>query len=179
MKPQRKTMAGLTASAVFLGTLALPQTSPAGDRGWATAGKILTGLLVAEILSDGFTPALRCGTRQVRWTATSVYAAPGCSITYRHHWIPVVQTRRMHWGPERRPFGSRTRSCGPGHANSLHRWHTYSPKRRNSGPSRSIRRFTGSQRTAQRRVLGSSTPLRKRPFPSQTRGTVGSRTRAW
>jgi len=54
------------------------QTTRAGDREWATAGKVLTGVFAASVISKAFVP----GPGYYR--AGYAYAAPayGCSYSY-------------------------------------------------------------------------------------------------
>lgn len=54
-----KRMVTLTCTGIVAWALLAPQQATAGNSEWATAGKILTGLLAAQVLTNGFDCAPR------------------------------------------------------------------------------------------------------------------------
>lgn len=66
---------------------AAPQQAQAGDKGWSTAGKILTGIVIGGILAD------HCVARPVA-RETVYYSGPVCpprpAVHWRHHETRVV-----------------------------------------------------------------------------------------
>ena len=63
-----KTMMAIGMAGVLAAAAVQPQVCQAGQKEWATAGKILTGVVVAGILSD------MCSTRTVTYTRSAVVA---------------------------------------------------------------------------------------------------------
>ena len=52
MKTYTRIMTPIIALAIVAAFCCIPQTAEAGDKEWATAGKILTGLVVLDALTD-------------------------------------------------------------------------------------------------------------------------------
>ena len=75
-----KTMLAAGMAGLMIATTSLPTTAQAGGREWATAGKILTGAIVAGVILDAFTPrpaVAVCQPQQVVYQAPQVvYTAP-------------------------------------------------------------------------------------------------------
>lgn len=65
---------GLTTLAIAAAGL---QTASAGDRGWATAGKVLTGVVAGSILARALEPA----PTYVAYPAAPYYTAPTVVVT--------------------------------------------------------------------------------------------------
>ena len=53
-------------SLLIAGTVSVAPRAAAGEREWAVAGKVLTGVVVAHVLSEAIAPTLRYETRVVR-----------------------------------------------------------------------------------------------------------------
>ena len=96
-------------------TIGTPRAA-AGDREWAVAGKVLTGVLAARVLSEAVTPRTRCGTELVRRVVV-VHAAPrshGCEVR-----VVPSQQQCVSRGPSRyRRHGTHNR-----HGRRTHRRH--------------------------------------------------------
>ena len=80
----KKTIAVLTLVAVTAGGV---QTVSAGDREWATAGKILTGLVAAQVISRAIEPApvvyqARYYPAPPVYTQAPVYVTPPQPVYY-------------------------------------------------------------------------------------------------
>lgn len=92
-------MKKLIAIVLTVGLLAAPMAASAGDHGWATAGKILTGVIGLNILGH----AIANSYEPVYVPAPRVYYAPpeavwvpGRYVTrYDRQWVPG------HWEEER------------------------------------------------------------------------------
>lgn len=68
-----------TMVGVIIGGLSLPQAARAGDRGWSTAGKILTGVFIGGLLHDAYAAPPACPPVAVHGRAF-YYGRP------RHEW---------------------------------------------------------------------------------------------
>lgn len=78
-----------TVAVVGLTVLALAASQTdramAGDREWAVAGKVLTGVVAAGVIAEAFRPAPVAATTAVVYQApppTVVYAAPPPTVVY-------------------------------------------------------------------------------------------------
>jgi hypothetical protein len=87
----KKTIAVLTLLAVT--ALGL-QTASAGDREWATAGKVLTGLVAAHVVARAFEPAPVYTTAYV--APPPVYVQPAPTVVYQQ---PVAQPQVVYQQP--------------------------------------------------------------------------------
>ena len=87
----KKTIAVLTLLAVT--ALGL-QTASAGDREWATAGKVLTGLVAAHVVARAFEPAPVYATSYVAPPPVYVQSAP--TVVYQQ---PVAQPQVVYQQP--------------------------------------------------------------------------------
>ena len=65
----------LTATAAGLVAMGAP-TAHAGDREWATVGKVLTGVAAGVVIANAFNPPPACAS------VSYGYATPGYSISY-------------------------------------------------------------------------------------------------
>jgi hypothetical protein len=77
-----KTMNQVVCGGLLLGVIAASVPSAhAGDREWATAGKVLTGVAIAGVLHNVLTP--RCET-----TTTYVYSSPPVYVQPQVVYVP-------------------------------------------------------------------------------------------
>jgi hypothetical protein len=74
----KKTLTLLTLAAV---TTAGVQSASAGDREWATVGKVLTGIAAAHVITRAFEPAPACHTT-VYYPAQPAYVAAPPPVVY-------------------------------------------------------------------------------------------------
>ena len=76
------------SSRMLIGVLSLslinPLTTYAGDKEWATAGKILTGFVAANILGDVFVSKRYVGVNSPRYYRTPYYKCRPKKRTYRN-----------------------------------------------------------------------------------------------
>jgi len=82
-----KTLVVLTACVV---TLASAQPAHAGDRGWATAGKVLTGVVAGSILLNALDCAASPPPPTVVYAPAPVVYAPAPTVVYAPAPQPVV-----------------------------------------------------------------------------------------
>ena len=76
----KKLMSLLAALAVVA---AGTQTASAGDREWATAGKILTGVVAGAVIASAIEPAYVYPTTPCYYAPPPVYVQPAPVVVYR------------------------------------------------------------------------------------------------
>jgi len=76
----KKLMAILAALALVA---AGAQTASAGDREWATAGKILTGVVAGAVIARAIEPVYVYSTTPCYYTPPPVYVQPAPVVVYR------------------------------------------------------------------------------------------------
>jgi len=153
-----------------------PGTAPAasaGDKEWATAGKILTGVVIAEVLNRGIClPPVR--ERTVVHKKVVIVERP--AVVRR---IRIFETRRhcgrsSHWG--RRP------SCGHG-SNRFYHARPRSSTWRVCSPSEPVGAVVyqadRNRRLCQPAVSGHPAVIQERPFPGHPWISVGTHPSIW
>ena len=92
----KKTIAILTLVAL---TAVGVQTASAGDREWATAGKVLTGLVAAHVVARAFEPAPVYATSY--YAPPPVYVQPAPQVVYQQpvYQQPVVYPQPVYGQP--------------------------------------------------------------------------------
>lgn len=124
--------------------LLLPAAAPASQKGWATVGKVLTGLTAANILLEATASSHQCRPRLARSEIIHHYYPASEVVIYEHtviHRPSVVNTHIQTTG--RKPY---SRHYHP----YSHRYHRPAPVCR--GP---IIRYQGrSRRIVQPRIRG-------------------------
>ncbi|MDA7915849.1 hypothetical protein N9B94_01285 [Verrucomicrobia bacterium] len=90
----KKLVAALTVTALLTATNT-PSAS-AGDKEWATAGKVLTGLLAASVLTD----AVSSGRHQHRTSHTTFYTSPSYSRQTVVVQQPVIVQQPVYTHPQ-------------------------------------------------------------------------------
>ena len=106
----------LVAAMVLAGSLA-PTALQAGDREWATAGKILTGIVAAQVLLGG-APQSRCNTVVVEQPAYPVYTE------IRYYPAPVYH-QQVYAPPVYYYYGNPAPVCRPAGPPSCYRYPAY------------------------------------------------------
>ncbi len=103
----------IVATVVALGSAAFVPAS-AGDREWATAGKVLTGVAVAGVFVDAFRPREMAPVVYSSCAPAPVYCAPAPRVVYVP--APVVCGRPVYYGSYGYSYGY---GHGP-HGSSMH-----------------------------------------------------------
>lgn len=166
MNRRTKQVTAICVAAAVLLALA-PTRTYAGDKEWATAGKILTGVITAQVLFGGLPVVVRPRATVVRHRV--IRYEPPCRLrSHRHsgcHWRP--QRRRHTRVHHRREPRGLTIRIG-------------SHKRREHGRSSD---HSARGRTSQRRgrpgPRGRSTSTRARPFAGRSQGRAGTHFSIW
>ena len=162
--PFLKSLALVTAVATGLFFIQ-PQPVRAGDSEWATAGKILTGVVAAHVLTNGIPAHTR--HREVTVHTTRVIRQP------RHHVRHSVSRRRLH--RIRRP-----RVLEYHHYETRYSENSDCRRRRNHWDRGSvIHRVGPNKRLYQPRVHGHPAFVQKRPFQGHPWITVKKHPSVW
>ncbi|MEI9960166.1 MAG: hypothetical protein WDM76_03245 [Limisphaerales bacterium] len=79
----------LTVTAIIALAAASLQSARAGDREWATAGKVLTGVVAADVLIHAVAPQPRCMTYYPAPAPVVYCPPPRPQVVVIHNWSPA------------------------------------------------------------------------------------------
>ena len=140
----------IICTGVMVLALGLPTRSYAGNKEWATAGKILTGVVAAHVLVNGFPVQVGRRPAVVQRTIIREYRTPNCRVEQyssrysiprsRYHRSSYYESRGRRHQPKRHYSGRRPKDGG------VTIW------------------VSGNKRLYQPRVKGHDAFVQKRPF---------------
>ena len=152
---------------VMVLALGLPTRSYAGNKEWATAGKILTGVVAAHVLVNGFPVQVGRRPTVVQRTIIREYRTPNCRVEQyssrysiprsRYHRSSYYESRGRRHQPKRHYSGRRPKDGG-----SHQPKHHYSGRRPKDGGVTIW--VSGNKRVYQPRVKGHDAFVQKRSF---------------